>query len=69
MDTGGSVLPILTPFNWRILDCWVGVNDPLDDIRGEKRVNPKGDVYIAVSKKQKILLLRLPHHRGCENID
>jgi hypothetical protein len=69
MDAGGSVLPISTPFSWRIKDYCVGVNDALDDVRGEKRVNQKGDVYIAVSKKQYITLRCLPHHRGGKNTD
>jgi hypothetical protein len=50
MDAGGSVLPISTPLYWRIQDCWVGVNAALGEMRGEKRVNPKGDGNFGVSR-------------------
>jgi hypothetical protein len=41
--------------NWRILDYLAGVNDPLGDFRGEKRVNPKGDVYFLFPRYGKFL--------------
>jgi hypothetical protein len=50
MDAGGSVLPISAPFWWRICDYWAKVNDARDDSRGEKRVNPRCDVYFIVPR-------------------